>query len=886
MALTAGQRLGVYEVIGPIGAGGMGEVYRARDTRLGRDVALKVLPEMFAADPERLARFEREAQLLAALNHPHIAGIHGLEEGGAVRALVMELIEGDTLAERIAGTPMPLEEGLAIARQIAEALEAAHEQGIIHRDLKPANIKVTPAGVVKVLDFGLAKLNDPSASNDPNRPNSSMSPTVVSPAMTTVGVLLGTAAYMAPEQARGRPTDRRVDVWAFGCVLFEMLTGQHAFPGSDVTEVLATVLKTEPDWKALPSSTPPRIRSVLERCLQKDPKLRIRDIGDVRLAMEGAFETVAAAAVPASIPLPRRGWGWPVSVVAVALAAGLLTWFVSRPSIDPVTPTRFSLVLPDSDQLPFAAGTMVGVSPDGQTLAYRASRAGNMRLFVRRIDQFEAQAIGDAPPGEAPFFSPDGEWVAYFSNNALRKVSVRGGPPETIAPLTDNFRGGDWSPEGTIVLAGGALITLPATGGTPTTLATAPDGRRFWYPQIVAGGRAMLYTTSGPRPDAGDIEVLDVATKTSRKLLPGAAGRLLPTGHLVFIRSGTLWAVKFNESSLQLEGTPVPVVEGIRVEAGGAIQYTVGRDGTLIYIPGAPVSSSQLVWIDRAGTEAPVGVPPRAFFSVRLDSTSRLAALDVRDSGADGTDIWVLPLGRQTPTRVTFEAADDALPAWMPDGRVVFTSTRNGSAAIFAQAADGTGKAVQLAGASGAAGAGGNTLDQAAVSPDGKFLVARSNEDIVIASMDDKTVRKLIESPFRERNPEISRDGHWIAYQSDESGIAEVYVRPFPDVGKGKWQVSEKGGTRPVWAHNRKELFYAGPESTLMSAAFSVTGDAFVPSTATRLARLPLTPGAHRAFDVAADDQRFLTIKGEISNERAEIRVVQNWFEELKKRVP
>ena len=876
MPLSPGQRIGVYEVIGSLGAGGMGEVYRARDPRLGRDVALKILPEIFAADPERLARFEREAQVLASLNHPHIAAIYGLEEGDKVRALVMELVDGQTLAERIDGQPLPVDEALAISRQIADALEAAHERGIIHRDLKPANIKLTTGGAVKVLDFGLAKLNDPNASNVSNGSNASMSPTLISPAVTTIGVLLGTAAYMAPEQARGRATDRRVDVWAFGCVLFEMLSGRQAFAGSDVTEVLATVLKSEPDWSALPSSTPPRIRAVLERCLQKDPKLRIRDIGDVRLALDGAFETVAPAASPVSVTAPRGRWAWPLAAAGVAIAAAAATWFIGRPPVEPLVPTRFVMVLPTGDQLTFAAGTMVAVSPDGQTLAYRAAQGGNIRLFVRRIDQFEAQVMGDPVPGEAPFFSSDGEWIAYQAANALRKVSVRGGPAETIAPVKDAFRGGDWSADGTIALAGAGLDLVPATGGTPTRLATAPTGRRFWYPQIIAGGRAILYTSSGPRPDAGDIEVFDVASKTSRKLMPGAASRLLPTGHLVFIRSGTLWAVHFDEASLQVQGTPVPVVEGIRVEGGGAVQYSVGRGGTLTYIGGANSTASNLVWIDRTGAQRPLDAAPRTFYSVRLDSASRVAALDLRDSG-DGSDIWVLPLGRQTPTRVTFEPADDILPAWMPDGGLVFTSTRDGAAALFSQASDGTGQAVKIAS---------DPIDQAAVTPDGKFIVARSGEDIVLVSIAEKKVTPLIESPFRDRNPEVSRDGRWIAYQSDESGAPEVYVRPFPDVGKGKWQVSERGGSRPVWAHNRTELFYLGPDSGLMSATFDVVGGAFVPSTPKRLGTLPLTPGAHRAFDVAADDQRFLTIKGETNNERAEINVVQNWFEELKKKVP
>jgi serine/threonine-protein kinase len=880
MALTAGQRLGVYEVIGPIGAGGMGEVYRARDTRLNRDVALKILPTVFAADPDRLARFEREAQLLAALNNPHIAGIHGLEESSGVRAIVMELVDGETLAERIAGASLPMDESLAIARQIADALEAAHDQGIIHRDLKPANIKISSSGSVKVLDFGLAKLNDPNPSSVSNVPNATMSPTIVSPAMTTVGVLLGTAAYMAPEQARGRATDRRVDVWAFGCVLFEMLSGTQAFPGSDVTEVLATVLKSDPEWSALPASTPPRIRRVLERCLQKDPRQRLRDIGDVRLVLDGAFETAPATPVTVPVRGGRPNVLWPIAIVVAVLAGAGLTRYVGRPVIEPDAVGRFSLVLPAGDQLPYATGTMVGVSRDGTTLVYRAARGGTLRLFVRRLDQLEATIVGDPSPGEAPFFSYDGQWIAYLGNNALKKVPVTGGPAETITMVTDPFRGGDWGEDGNVVLAGSTLWMVPSTGGVVTTFATAPAGRRFWFPQRISGGRAILYTVSAQRPDAGDIEVLDIASKTSRKLVQGVAGRVLPTGHLVFLRNGSLWAVRFDESTLQVQGTPVPVQEAVRVEGGGAVQFAVAGDGTLMYIPGTQSGASQLVWIDRTGKEEVLNVPPRPYFSLRLDPTSTQVALEVRDPGAEGADIWVLPLGRQTPRRVTFDPADDALPSWTPDGRLVYTSTRGNAASVFLQAADGTGAAEKIA-------TDPLSLDQVAVTPDGKYLVARSNEDIMLIARDGKSApRKLIEGPFRDRNPEVSRDGKWIAYQSDESGRPEVYVRAFPDTGRGKWQVSEQGGSRPLWAHSGKELLYMSATGDLTSVMFRAEGDAFVASTPTRLMALPPTPGAARAYDVSADDKRFLVSRTEASTERAEINLVLNWLEELKKKVP
>jgi serine/threonine-protein kinase len=539
------------------------------------------------------------------------------------------------------------------------------------------------------------------------------------------------------------------------------------------------------------------------------------------------------------------------------------------------------MVLPAGDRLPFAAGTMVAVSPDGQTMAYRAARDG-IRLFVRRIGQFDGTLIGEGTAGESPFFSDDGQWLAYVVNNTLKKVSVSGGPSETLATLTEGPRGGDWSPDGLIVLAGTTLSTVPAAGGTLTTLATAPDGRRFWYPQFVAGGRALIYTSSASRPDGGDIEVMDIASKKARKLLQGAAARLLPTGHLVFIRGGSLWAVKFDEDSLQVQGTPVPVVEGIRVEAGGAVQYAVARDGTLMYIAGSGSGASELVWIDRAGKEEPLGLPRRSFFSVRLNPTGTQLALDVRDQGADGGDIWVLSLGRQTPTRVTFDPADDTFPAWTPDGRLVFTSTRDKTAGLYSQPSDGAGAAQKIVSEN-------SGIDQATVTPDGKYIVARSNDDIVIAEFSGKGgVRPLLEGPFRERNPDVSRDSRWIAYQSDESGVAEVYVRPFPDVGKGgRWQVSEQGGSRPVWAHNGKELFYLSADQSLMSVTFTDANGAFVAATPKKLMTLPQQAGgAARAYDISADDQRVLSIKSETSNDRAEIKVVLNWFEELKKKVP
>jgi serine/threonine-protein kinase len=533
------------------------------------------------------------------------------------------------------------------------------------------------------------------------------------------------------------------------------------------------------------------------------------------------------------------------------------------------------MVLPAGDRLPLATGTMVAVSPDGQALAYRAARDA-IRLYVRRIDQFDAATVGEVGAGEAPFFSADSQWIAYTVNNTLKRVAITGGPSEVITALTDVPRGGDWSRDGMIVLAGATLSLVPAAGGSLTALAKAPTGRRFWYPQFVSDGRAIIYTSSAPRADGGDIEVLDVASKTSRKLLQGSAARLLPTGHLVFVRGGGLWAVRFDEDSLQIQGTPVPVVEGVRVENGGAVQYSVAPDGTLLFIPGAPNTNMELVWVDRAGKEEPLGIPRRAFFSARLDPTGQRVALEVRDETAD---VWVLSLGRQTPTRVTFDPADDSQPAWTPDGRLVYFSNRENSAGLFSQAADGTGAAQKIVS---------ENIDTPDVTPDGQSVIGRIGEDIVLVDLHGKgTARKLIEGPFRERNPVVSRNGRWIAYQSDESGIAEVYVRPFPDVGKGRWQVSEQGGSRPVWAHNGKELFYLSADQSLMSVSFAESTDAFTAMTPRKLTALPQqVGGAARAYDVSRDDQRFLIIKNETVSDRAEIRIVLNWLEELKKKVP
>ena len=896
MALAAGTRIGAYEIIESLGAGGMGEVYRARDSRLDRDVAIKILPETFAHDADRLARFEREAKTLAALNHPHVASIYGVEEFAGTRALILELVDGATLADRIGQGPIPIEEALTIAHQIIDALEAAHEAGIIHRDLKPANIKLRPDGTVKVLDFGLAKLvSDQNATSVFGA--MSLSPTITSPAATGIGVLLGTAAYMAPEQARGRAVDKRADIWSFGCVLFEMLTGERPFGGEDVTETVGAVILKEPVWNALPPDLPVHVRLALQRCAEKNPKQRFRDIGDVRLALKGAFNPPAATPVPV-LTAKRVTWRQTLPFVAAAIAAavvaGLGVWSVVGRSDPPQAPSRFTLTLPASDQLPAATGTLVGISHDGRTLLYRARRAGRFGLYRRSLDQFNAASIGDADASESPFFSPDDQWIGFFVQGVLKKVPVAGGPPQTISTFPVVARGASWGRDGTIIVGERAngLMRVSAAGGTPMLLGRKPDqGREYWYPQIVPDGRAVVYTASANTPDSGQIEILRLDTGEQRSLLSGSAGRVLPTGHLVFLRGGALWAVRFDLDRLAVVGTPALVAEGVRVEVGGAVQYAVSDDGTLVYVPGVGVvvPTANLAWVDRSGREELVNAPPRAYYTSRVSPDGTRAAIDIRDQD---NDIWIWNFERQTLTRLTFDPANDFYAVWTADGqRVAFASARDQVLSPFWQAADGTGTAQRLATTT-------TPLDQPSLSPDGKRMVLRNltgggGEDIVMLSMEgERRIEPLIHTPFRERNAEISPDGRWIAYQSNESGGDQVYVRPFPAVDSGRWQVSTTGGQKPFWARNGRELFYTDittDGSILMSVPIQ-SGAAFNFRNPVRLfdtSPYNVAGLIARTVDVSPDGRRFLMVKNVKQEETlAEINVVLNWFTELKQKVP
>jgi serine/threonine protein kinase len=748
MTLAAGARIGVYEIGAVLGAGGMGEVYRVRDTRLKRDVALKILPASFASDPDRLARFQREAEVLASLNHPNIAAIHGLEESDGVRALVMELVDGETLADRIARGAIPVDEALPIARQIAEALEAAHEQGIIHRDLKPANIKVRPDGTVKVLDFGLAKLNDPNAQNVPNDPNAlSISPTITSPAlMTGVGVLLGTAAYMSPEQAKGNPADKRSDIWAFGCVLYEMLTGTRAFEGEDVADTLANVLKAQPAWDALPAATPQTLMVYLRRCLHKDPKHRLGDIHDMRLAMDGAFDIDAAKPVAADSRL--RFWQRPAVAAIIGASLVASVWLAVRIFTRPpaTTPTRLTISLPSGiDVAGSDSDPDLAISSDGRRIVFVGAGEGKSpQLFVRTLDQLEAQPlVGPAAP-RTPFFSPDGNWIGFFDSvpNVLKKVAVSGGPAITLCSITGapgasggGVRGASWGPDNTIVFATNdpttGLLRVSAGGGTPEVL-TRPNPQKdeadhFW-PEVLPGGNAILFTimTVAGSPvatarglETAQIAVLDLRTGQQKVLVRGGSHpHYVSTGHIVYGIEGTLRAVAFDLDRLEVRSDPGPVLQGVVTKSTGAASFAVAQNGSLVYVSGnvSVVGRRTLVWVDRQGGEESTNAPIRTYQYVRISPDGKRAAIEIRDQGFD---IWIWNFLRATLTRLTYEAGMDVYPVWTPDGtRVAFSSETKGSQSVYWRAADGTGEREEIA-------AGPEALIPLTFSPDGSRLVIR-----------------------------------------------------------------------------------------------------------------------------------------------------------------
>jgi serine/threonine-protein kinase len=900
MACTPGSQLGHYQIVSALGKGGMGEVWRARDTTLGREVAIKTLPDEFAQDVDRLVRFEREARLLASLNHPNIAGIHGLEEHGGTRFLVLELVEGDTLADRIQQGPIPVEEALKLALQIAEALEAAHERGVIHRDLKPGNIKVTDEGQVKVLDFGLAKAfagetGDVGVSNSPT----------LSMAATQAGVILGTAAYMSPEQAKGRPTDTRADVWAFGCVMFEMLTGRQVFAAEDVSTILARVLDRDPDFTALPKDLHPRLRDVLRRCLQKNAKQRYHAIADVRFDIESVLADPSGvlvhpvAAVARGVPQSKLPWI--AAVVTGAIVAGLGIAFFMRAT--PVEPIHLNMIHSVAERLGNGFDNDVVVSPDGERIVYLAdSESGDAsagKLYMRRLNAFEPVLLADS--ARAPFFSPDGQWVGFFAGTTfqLMKVAVTGGPAFPIGGPDTGARGATWGPDDTILFATNdpstGLSRIAADGGMAEVL-TTPDVEAgetdHVLPEFLPGGRTALFTITN-RQGIGNsqIALLNLDTGTYRVLIQGGShGRYVGSGHIVYGVAGTLRAMAFDLDSLEVRGTPVPVVDGVITKPTGAASFSVSSDGTLVYLAGDATGAFQrnLVWVDRNGREEPISAPPRNYQYPRLSPDGTRLALDSRD---EENDIWIWDFARQNLARLTFDPGFNRGPVWTPDGsRVVFSAARDGAENIYWQSGDGSGTPELLV-ESPVMNA---QIFPHAFSPDGtQLLFTNTNppRDIFLSSVDGSQVEPLMATSFSEFNPSVSPDGRWLAFESDESGRFVVYVRPFPEVQTGRWQISTAGGTRPLWSRDGRELFYLETQGRLMSAAVE-NGPTFVHRTPRMVFEGGYAaPNQGRTYDVSADSQRFVMIKnatGDAGGDAAppHINIVLNWFEELKARVP
>jgi serine/threonine-protein kinase len=905
VTLAPGTRLGAYVVESLLGKGGMGEVYRARDTRLKREVALKVLPAIWSHDTDRVARFEREAELLATVNHPNIASIYGLEQSEGTSAIVLELVDGETLAERIARGPLALSEALTIAKQIVDALEAAHDRGVIHRDLKPANVTITPDEKVKVLDFGLAKLADERGSS-----SLTMSPTLTAHA-THAGVILGTAAYMSPEQARGKLVDRRTDIWAFGCVLFEMLTGTQPFGGGDtVSDAIAVVLLRDPDWNALPAGTPLYVRRLLRRCLQKDPLKRLPHIGVARLDLsEGAED--APAIVGADVTnAPSTAGRWRQAMWAASgLAAGVLAtvagyWLFANLSPPPPRQPVVKFIIAAPELRPGGNDLDLAISPDGTHIVYAARATGPLSadgpLLIRAIDQLEPVPLRGIT-GRNPFFSPDGQRIAFFAGGELKTVSIAGGPAIPVCRVVGAGRGGTWGEDDTIVFAtndpASGLMSVPASGGEPRELTKlAPGEHDHFNPAFIPGRRIVLFVVhAGTGTSTPQLASLDLATSQRKALFPGGNAAYVESGHLVYSTAGTLGAVRFDVDRLERMSNPVSLVEGVMPAGPGAVQFAVSRNGTLVYssdITGQARNRS-LVWVDRRGPEEPAAPPPRPYTFARLSPNEELVALDIRDQE---NNIWIWSLRRPTViTPLTGDPSGNIVPLWTPDSRrVVFASAREGGDAsnLYWRAADGAGSDQRLTTST-------NSQLPLSFSPGAKTMLIRevrdSGRDLHILTMDlggtpigkGETKPLLNSRQFNEESGDISPDGRWMVYSSNESGEAQVFVRPFPNVQDGRTQISPSGGSRPMWAKSGRELFYIAADGAMMAVPVQ-TVPAFVAGTPVKLFDGPWSTAgqATRNYDVTADGQRFLMIRDSATAAAAirTLTVVVNWLEELRAR--
>jgi serine/threonine protein kinase len=909
MALSPGTRLGPYEVIGALGAGGMGEVYRATDTRLKRQVAIKILPEAVSAQSvrttsggDRLARFQREAEVLASLNHPNIAAIYGLEDLADGKALVMELVEGPTLADRIAERQMPVDEALSIARQIAAALEAAHEQGIVHRDLKPANIKVRDDGTVKVLDFGLAKLTD---ARPAGRDDLDQSPTVTSAAATAMGVILGTAAYMSPEQARGRPVDKRTDVWAFGAVLYEMLTRTRAFPGEDLAETIASVVKSTPDWTALPADVPSQVVTLIQRCLEKDRRMRIGDIAVAQFLLSEHATTLApspittpqAAAQPIAIAASRR---WRRAVPWALAAAGFVTAAVAltlrnqpRTEVASAPPVRFIATLPsDVTLLSSQNTTMPVVSPDGQRVAFVAARNGTNQIWVRSLGALEAQPVAGTEGGSQPFWSISSQTIAFASAGKIKTVEIPGGAVQTVCDAPSIFRGGTWNRDGVILFGSltGGIFKVMASGGQPSA-ATTPDASRgesaHRFPSFLPDGRHFLYLAF----PSNAIWIGSIDGKEARQLVTAdSQAQYASPGYLLFVQHATLLAQPFDANRLALSRDALSIAQDPLVDVNGAAAFSASNAGTLVVRTGIGSPATQLTWADRGGKTAGRIGEPGPYRNPVLSPDGAHIAVETLELRTRTQGIWVIDSKTGEASKLTFDPHNNIWAVWSPDGsRVAFASDRQpGEAGLYIKPSNGS-AAEQLLLKLGA-----ETLAAPlSWSPDNQFLVFRRfapfSNMALLPLGGNPTPRMFEQVSFNQAQGQVSPNGKWLAYHSTESGSNEVYVQSFPSAG-AKWQVSKSGGVFPKWSRDGKELFYYAADGQLM--VVRIAGEAALeigPPSA--LFKAPLlngpTPsvGFRAQYDVARDGRFLLNVPvGDTPS--PPITVVLNWQEELKQRVP
>ncbi|MDE3179081.1 MAG: serine/threonine-protein kinase [Acidobacteriota bacterium] len=922
-AFGLGTTVAHYRILEKIGVGGMGVVYRAHDSKLNRDVALKVLPEAVAHDAYRMARFEREAQVLASLNHPNVAAIYGLEESSGISALVMELVEGPTLAERLVvgqgpqsgsaarqkshrrdgahGVPLQLEEALPIAKQIAEALEYAHEHGIIHRDLKPANIKITPDGTVKVLDFGLAKLargtgvlpvDHEQDARATAMPTASLDPE----SLTTPGMIMGTAAYMSSEQARGKAVDRRADIWAFGCVLYETLAGKQAFAGDTFSDTLAAVLTKDPDWSALPAATSAPIQRLIRRCLVKDPKQRLQAIGDARITIE---ETLSGApqdwsapplvAAPVSDRVWRRALPWAPAVVfllaAIALAAAYWRTIHAPPSaiISEVLPPAKSafVVNTQSEAAP-------QLSPDGRRLVFLANGPqGKPLLWVRSLDSTEGRPLEGTENADTPFWSPDGRYVGFIAGGKLKKIAVSGGSPVDLCDAHIG-RGGSWSPDGTILFAPDTytpLYRVPAGGGQPLPVTTLDRARRetgHRWPQFLPDNRHFLYYAVSPSADSSGTYVGSLDGGKPKLLLRGDSNALYTSpGYLLYLRGGTLMAQQFDPGRLKLSGDPIAIAppgSGGGLIAAGRAVVTASRNGILAFGSGLGAAGWQMQWFERNGKPAGSLGDAKLFDAPRLSPDGKELAAQV------GSAIWVFNLARGVRARLTFDRSTDTGPVWSPDGsKIAFSSMRGGPYQIYEKAANGTGTAQRL------------LKDNApewvdSWSPDGRYIAYERLDPRgetgwgiwMLPLFGDKKPFPFIQGPFNDREASYSPDGKWLAYASDESGRWEVYVVAFPQ-GNGKRQVSAGGGLLPRWRRDGKELFYLSGNE-LMAAGIQEKEGSLEIASPQALFTASVAPGVEWwPYDVAADGKKFIVVSQMTQSSPAPLTLVVNWPALLKK---